>query len=90
MEIMTTIKDWMAQLGDLVSKGTQKLIEWIASLGLNLNPIATKIISLVIICVLLYLSFTALSKLRPAIKWFIIILLVLLAISVFISFGGTA
>lgn len=84
---LTSIKDTLGSIGNWISLNiTQKVIVWISNQGINVSPLSSKIISLIIIGILLYLAFTILKNLRTAIKIGIIILLLALGVSIIFSF----
>ena len=73
-------------VGDYVTDMFKKIIIFTSSLGLNLSQIQVKIISLIILLLLFFLSFKFLNLISKPIKWFIILLIIILILSIIFSF----
>jgi hypothetical protein len=84
---LTTIKDFLGKSGEWVSVNiTQKVIHWLGSQGVNLGITASKILSIIVFLLIALGIIKILHSLRGIIKWSLVALFILLAISVGISF----
>ena len=83
----TQIKDFLGSIGNWVSVNiTQKVIVWIGSQGVNIGITGSKILSIIIFLLIAFGVIKLLHSLRGIIKYSIVILLILLALSVGASF----
>jgi hypothetical protein len=81
------INETLGSIGNWISINiTQKVIVWISSQGVSISEFSSKIISLIIILLLVYLVAVIFKNLRTVLKIGIIILLILLGVSIFFSF----
>lgn len=81
-DVITTI---LSSTGNGVSWVTQKIIQWIASLGVNITPLQSKILSFVILGGIIYIVWSFVNLAKKPLKWAIIVGLIFLLVSVVYS-----
>ena len=74
-------------IGEKVSGVTQKTLEFMVERGIFTSPTTSKIITILIVLVLSYLTIHFAKGLQKPIKWGIIITAIVLILSVLFSFG---
>lgn len=73
-------------IGDSLGWAVQQTLIFLSNLGIKTNLIASKIILLIFSVGIIYLFLSVLSYVKPAVKWILVILFVLLGASVIVSF----
>jgi hypothetical protein len=73
-------------IGEKVAIVTQKIVTTLSGWGAGISPLISKIISLIIILLLVYIFLFLITKIKPIIRWAIIVLLVVLGASIIVSF----
>ena len=77
--------DLIPKIGDGLSWVTQNVVQYISMYGVEITPLQSKVILLIILGVAIYLLFSVITIARKILKWGIISLLGFLAISVLLS-----
>ena len=73
-------------LGEWLSKGTQKVITFLAAKGIDMTLIQSKVLLIILSLVAIFLSLKVVKFGLKATKWIIIALSIFLVISIGVSF----
>lgn len=85
---MAEIIEIMQNVGNFISeKITGKILSTINDAGIITNSLTAKIVSLIIILSLIYISIKFLNSISKPIKWAIIFLLISFFVSIIITFN---
>lgn len=79
------ILSFIPAIGDGLSWVTQKAIQFIAKFGVEINPLQSKILLLLIFGGLIYLFLAVITFAKKLLKWVLIISAIFLAVSVAVS-----
>lgn len=89
MVFRDTALGFIPKIGDGLAWITEKTTTWIAGLfNITTTAFQSRLISLIIICFILYLLISILSITKKLLKWGLIILFITLALSVLASIIG--
>jgi len=80
------IRNIFSIIGEKVSFIFGKIITFTANLGLNLNQLQIKIISLIILLVLFFIILKFVNIMKKPVKWSILLLILILILSIIFSF----
>lgn len=83
---LTQIKEVTSWIGDKSSLVTQWVITKFSEFGVNITQTQSKILNLILLGLILLLIIKVIEIPKKAIKWGVIILIILLGISTIISF----
>lgn len=75
----------IGKIGDGISWITQKVIHQIATWGINMTELQTKILLIIIYLGVVVLFLTVISFTRKILKWILIVLVIFLTVSVAVS-----
>lgn len=81
-DVISTI---LSQTGNGVSWLTQKVIQWVASLGVDITPLQLKILTFIILGGIVYIVWSVVNIAKKPLKWAIIAGLLFLIVSVVYS-----
>jgi len=79
------ILSFIPAIGDGLSWVTQKVIQFVAEVGIDITPLQSKILLLIIFGGLIYLFLAVITFAKKMLKWVLIISAVFLAVSVAVS-----
>lgn len=83
---LNNIKNILSWLGNKFGLLTQRAVNYLSSLGINLSQSQSKLLNLIIIGLLLLMLFKFIETPKKIVKWGVIILSLILALSTIISF----
>ena len=81
------LQDILRVIGDKIAEISSGLIKKISEFGVNINEIQAKIISLLVILVIVFIVIKFVELPKKVIKYLIIALLIVLALSIIFSFA---
>jgi len=79
------VLNFIPKIGDGLSWMTQKVIQQLATWGLSMTALQTKIILIILFGILLYLLFSVITFAKKMLKWGLIFLISFLIISIIVS-----
>ena len=82
MATADVIQTILGSTGNGVSWVTEKIIKWIASLGVNITPLQSKILTFLILGGFIYIVWSFVNLAKKPLKWLLILALIFLLVSV--------
>lgn len=82
---LADILSYSGKIGDWISQGVQKLIGFLSKVGIEATVLQTKILLILSYLAIIFAMIKFVNLARPIIKWTIIVLVGILALSTIIS-----